>query len=53
MTENEKQKRISINGVNRVTITTKSPRIVREKQTILAMARIYCRDHHDMAGELQ
>lgn len=31
---------------------TKGPRIAREKQTILAMARIYCRDHHGMTGEL-
>jgi len=50
--EKRNRKRIRINDINPVTVTTKTPRIVREKQTILAMARIYCRHHHGMAGEL-
>ena len=35
-----------------MTTTTERPRIAREKQTILAMSRIYCRDHHGMSAEL-
>ena len=35
-----------------MSIVTKSPRIAREKQTIRAMARIYCEDHHGMTEAL-
>jgi len=29
-----------------------SPRLAREEQTMIAMARIYCRDKHHPAGDL-
>jgi len=33
-------------------VVTEHPRISREKKTIEAMVRIYCKNHHESKGEL-